>query len=72
MSNKKNEVFEGIFKPYLVHVEFEVLNIMTQLKVNKQLREFLSQKGYNTNSLENIIGIFLSRIRQLIAIMRRD
>lgn len=65
----KNKEFDGIFKPYLIHVEFEVLNILTQIKINKPLKEAITDKGYRLDTLENTIGLFLSRIRQLIAIM---
>ena len=56
----------SILKPYLIHVEFEVLNILTQLELDKMIQKIYELKGFNWKYLIDIINKFLYRIRNLI------
>ena len=59
----------GILAPYLIHMEFEMLNLLTQIQFNKMLQQWLIVKDFNIKSFENTIEIFLSKIRQLYGIL---
>ena len=60
------EINISIFKPYLIHVEFEVLNILTQIELSKDIQEIYEKCGFNLQFLFEIINQFLYRIRNLI------
>ena len=60
------EINTSIFKPYLIHVEFEVLNILTQIELNKDIQKIYQEYGFNLEYLFETFNQFLYRIRNLI------
>ena len=60
----------SILAPYLIHMEFEMLNLLTQIQFNKILQQWLIVKDFNVKGFENTIEIFLSKIRQLYGILK--
>ena len=59
----------SVLKPYLIHVEFEVMNILTQLEMDKLIRKIYAYKGFNFKYLIETTNKFLYRIRNLIKAM---
>ncbi len=60
------EINTSIFKPYLIHVEFEILNILTQLKLNDNIKKIYESKRFNYDYLIETTEKFLYRLRNLI------
>jgi len=52
-------------KSYLLHVEFEVLNILSTIKLNETIKKVYSNIGYDVKQLEITINNFLIKLRQL-------
>jgi len=62
----KQYLKDSILKPYLIHVEFEILNVLTQLKLDKIIEKIYTSKGFNFNYLIESTEKFLYRIKNLI------
>lgn len=62
----KEYVKNSILKPYLIHVEFEVMNILSNLEMDKMLKLIYQKAGFNLNLLINTTDDFLHRLRNLI------
>ena len=65
--NKKQKEYlrKSVLKPYLIHVENEVLNILNRVKQDKIIRSAYSQIGFNIKHLEISINSFLIKLKQL-------
>jgi len=59
----------SILKPYLIHIEFEVENVLSLLENDKELRELYQNNHYNIYSLVNDTKQFIHRIQNLIKIL---
>jgi len=59
----------SILKPYLIHIENEVMNILSMFENDKMLRELYKSYHYNVYSLVNSTNQFLNRIRNLIKVL---
>jgi len=62
----KQYLKNSILKPYLIHVEFEILNILTTLKLDKIIQKIYTSKGFNWKYLIETTNQFLYRIKNLI------
>jgi len=62
----------SILKPYLIHVEFEILNILTQLKLDVNIQKIYELKGFNWKYLVETTNQFLYRIKNLIKALNSD
>lgn len=62
----KKYLKDSILKPYLIHVEFEILNILTQLELDKTIQKIYELKGFNWKYLVDTTNQFLYRIKNLI------
>jgi len=60
-----NYLKNSILKPYLYHIEFEVLNILTTIQTDKIIRNSYQQKGFDIKQLEITINTFLIKLKQL-------
>ena len=69
-SDIKKYLDNCIFKPYLIHIEFEVLNLLTTIQIDKILRKIIHQKGISIITIEVHIKRFLEKIQQLIDILK--
>ena len=69
-SDIKKYLDNCIFKPYLIHIEFEVLNLLTTIQIDKILRKIINQKGISIITIEIHIKRFLEKIQQLINILK--
>ncbi|GAH85398.1 unnamed protein product [marine sediment metagenome] len=73
MINKKTEIKKykenSILKPYLIHIENEVMNILNLFETDKLLRELYKSHNYNIFTLINNTKQFLNRIRKVISIL---
>lgn len=69
-SDIKKYLDNCIFKPYLIHIEFEVLNLLSTIQIDKILRLIIHQKGISIINIEIQIKRFLDKIQQLINILK--
>ena len=60
-----NYLKQSVIKPYLYHIEFEILNILTVIQTDKIIRNAYQQKGFNIKQLEITINTFLIKLKQL-------
>ena len=60
-----NYLKKSVIKPFLHHVEFEILNILTTIQTDKIIRNIYQQKGFDIKQLEITINTFLIKLKQL-------
>ena len=60
-----NYLKKSVIKPFLYHVEFEILNILTTIQTDKIIRKIYQEKGYDIKQLEITINTFLIKLKQL-------
>lgn len=59
----------SVLKPYLIHIENEVMNILNLFETDKILRELYKSHNYSIYTLVNDTKQFLHRIRKLITVL---
>lgn len=60
---------QSILKPYLIHIEFELENIISRIEVDKQLQTIIHKKGYNSTYIKNQLYLGLLSIEKLIKVL---
>ena len=65
---EKNYLNNSILKPYLIHVEFEVINILDKFKKDGIIRSNYAKKGFNIRMFESTTEAFILKLQQLQSI----
>jgi len=67
---EKEYLNNSILKPYLIHVEFELDNILNYILKDNKLREIYTKKGFSLIALENSLRKCVKSINRLQSIFR--
>lgn len=55
----------SILKPYLIHLEFEVMNVENQINRDSVIKKALLENEFSIYRIETIIREFLTMLKQI-------